>query len=180
MRKKELVNQNMSLFEEIQRYKLELTRLNKTINEKDNEIKLLKEEINSLKVSVKQNTVTEETVSEESIEETTGEVAEVVGDNTKTVQINYEAQCDADTEYGAGVIGELVIASAKYSNKLTENADCSNRELLNLILGRNEVAKSEILTIVSSDDTFEQKKAMIDEVKAKTLEYFESVMAQIS
>ena len=70
---------------------------------------------------------------------------------------------------------ELVISSAEYSNKLTENGDTSNKELLNLILGRNEVAKSEILSVVYSKLLLQEKKESINKIKAETLEYFESV-----
>ena len=48
-------------------------------------------------------------------------------------------------EYGAKVIGQIVVSAAEYSNKLTIGSNSSQKELVNLILGKTEVAKSEIL-----------------------------------
>ena len=56
----------------------------------------------------------------------------------------------------------------------TENS----KELLNLILGRTEVAKAEILKTVSSDIAFDEKKAKIDAEYESAKDYFESVIRQ--
>ena len=71
-----------------------------------------------------------------------------------------------------------MVLATKHSNELTEGGDNTFRELVNLILGRTEVAKADILNIVSSEDGIAVKTAKIDAVKAETEEYFKSVMAQ--
>ena len=83
-----------------------------------------------------------------------------------------------DFEYASAVIGKIVVASAEYSNQLTVGGETRYIELVNLILGRAEVAKSEILAIVSLQEEFSVKKERIDIVFEKSKEYFESVMAQ--
>ena len=84
-----------------------------------------------------------------------------------------------EKEIPSDVIGELVLEAASGSNKLTANGDNSNRELVNLILGKTEVAKAEILSVVSEDTDFESKKQKIEVIKAETLDYFKSILAQL-
>ena len=91
---------------------------------------------------------------------------------------NSEIILEEDMQYAADTIGKLVIESAKFSNTLTEGGNTAYIELVNLILGKTEVSKSEILTIAKQELPLEVKKQKIDAVKASTIEYFESVMAQ--
>lgn len=156
MRKKELLNQNISLFEQLQKEKADNATLKK-------EISRLKEQINELKSTLESlHTVEEaETTPLQKIEEKV----------TKSA-------VNRDFEYASAVIGKIVVASAECSNQLTVGGETKYIELVNLILGRAEVAKSEILGIVSLEEDFSLKKEKIDEVFAKSNEYFESVMAQ--
>lgn len=85
-----------------------------------------------------------------------------------------------ETEYGAQVIGQIVISAAKHCNLLTASSDKSDiKELINLILGRTEVAKAEILKTVSSQLDFEEKKTYINAQKNAAEDYFASIMAQM-
>ena len=85
-----------------------------------------------------------------------------------------------DMQYAADIIGDIVIESAKFSNRLTENGNSQHIELVNLVLGKTEVSKADILAIIREDIPLVVKKQKIDVVKASTIEYFESVMGQIS
>ncbi len=80
---------------------------------------------------------------------------------------------------GAKIIGKIVVKSAEYCNKLTDvGATANAKELVNLILGRTEVAKSEILRLSSLDiDPAERLTAMERELH-ESEDYFKSVMAQ--
>ena len=84
-----------------------------------------------------------------------------------------------DMEYGAKVIGQIVVSAAEYSNKLTVGGDDSKKELVNLILGKTEMAKAEILSVVETSDSFDVKCSKMDQIAAVSKEYFESVLAQI-
>lgn len=85
-----------------------------------------------------------------------------------------------ETEYGAQVIGQIVVSAAKHCNLLTAASDKTDiKELINLILGRTEVAKAEILKIISSEFDFEEKKKYIDTQKNTAEDYFSSIMAQL-
>ncbi len=160
MRKKKLIEQNLSLFEQLQKTQGEIIELKRMLNKSTEEISDLKAKLSDAKVEEKTPTVTEPM---RRLEE----------------KVIANATLKPDMEYGALVIGKIVVAAAEYSNKLTIGGDESKKELVNLILGKTEVAKSEILTIVESEDSFDVKCAKIDQILAVSKEYFQSVIAQI-
>ncbi len=154
MRKKELLNQNMALFEQLQKAKLEIASLKKEISLKDAEILNLRKTKNS------------DDYKTDIVKEIEQNVANAV-------------EIPSDVEYGAEIIGKVVVCATEYSNRLTSDGDTRYRELVNLILGKTEVAKSDILSVVSSNVGFDEKKEKINKIKDDTVEYFNSVMAQI-
>lgn len=80
---------------------------------------------------------------------------------------------------GAKIIGKIVLSSAEYCNALSGAAAPQNaKELLNLILGRTEVAKAEILRISALDIPREEKLAAMEQELTAAEDYFKSVMAQ--
>ena len=90
-----------------------------------------------------------------------------------------QAKFTDEEKYGASSIGKIVIKATACCNKLTSaNDGYDPKELVNLILGRTEVAKAEILRIVNSDLEAERKSELIDDCKKSAEDYFESVMAQ--
>lgn len=110
----------------------------------------------------------EEVVLEENFEE------------TENIETKSEVEFLPETEFGARTIGRIVVLAAKHCNAITsigENKE--NKELVNLILGRTEVAKAEILKIVSLECEFEVKREMILREETATEDYFMSVRAQI-
>lgn len=158
MRKKDLIEQNLKLFDALQKAKQELNELKRQLKAYGDEIVALKSEL----------TVREEEPAE--VTEPMHRLEEKVINN---------ATLKPDMEYASKVIGDIVISAAEYSNRLSSGNDDRNKELINLIFGKTEVAKAEILTAVESDDTLEIKQAKIDLTAKLTLEYFESVIAQI-
>ena len=145
MRKKKLIEQNLLLFEQLEKSNKELTQLKKTLDENAEIIKLLKEKLDADNSTKKQPVV----------------VAPVPKTEEKDFNI---PTLKPDMEYGAKIIGQIVVAAAEHSNKLTVSGGDINKELLNLILGKTEVSKAEILAIVESNDTLEVKCANIDKV----------------
>ncbi len=94
-------------------------------------------------------------------------------------KVTSQAEISDDTKYGSKIIGQIVVSAARYCNSLTNG---SNREItkeqVNLILGRTEVAKAEILKELSKDISFEEKKSAIDFQQKSAEDYFKSVSAQ--
>lgn len=82
-------------------------------------------------------------------------------------------------ELGAKIIGKIVLSSAEYCNRLTEIGAAANaKELVNLILGRTEVAKGEILRLSQSELDGEEMLAAMEREYNEAEDYFKSVMAQ--
>lgn len=158
VRKKDLIQQNLTLFDTLQKTQLELDKLKKQVKAYSNEIKALKSEL-----SAKEGNASQSTEPMRRLEE----------------KVLTTAALKPDVEYGSEVIGKIVISAADYSNRLTPGGDDSNKELINLILGKTELAKSEILSVTQSDDDFETKRLKIDQIAKVTNDYFESVAAQI-
>ena len=96
----------------------------------------------------------------------------------KTVSFG-EIELSDGVNDGAKIIGKIVLSSAEYCNKLTDVGASENaKELVNLILGRTEVAKGEVLRLSNLDiDPKERYLAMERELN-EAEDYFKSVMAQ--
>lgn len=156
MRKKELLNQNVSLFDQLQKVKADNARLqaeNTRLREKNAELK---------------NAIEERFVLDKS--DTAHNEEPEISEEDKSVNTEFE--------YAAAIIGKIVVKSAEYSNKLTLGGEIKYIELVNLILGRAEVAKAEILSVVLSGEEVSLKTETIDNIFSQACEYFESVMAQ--
>lgn len=173
MNKKLLLNQNRELFDKLQLSNLNCKRLreeNQMLNEK---IFILSNKINELEANAqKKDDQPQEMVTEEVVlpNETLSE--------SEPVEQESEVILSKEIEYGSKIIGEIVMKAALASNKLAELGKKNTKELLNLILGRTEVAKAEILNIVSSEMSFSGKVQTIDSVADEANEYFESVLEQ--
>lgn len=160
MRKKEIMKQNAILFDKLQLEEKENFRLLSVIEEKNKEILILKSQLESrvkVEPEKKANTPLEK-LEKKSI---------------ANVSISH------DIDYGAEIIGKIVLKATELSNKLTFGGETKYKELVNLLLGKTEVAKSDILSTVSSENEFEVKKEQILKIEADTYEYFDSVIAQI-
>ena len=158
MRKKDLIRQNLTLSDALQKTQLELSELKKQLKSYSDEIKALKSEL-----SDKENEIQQTTEPMRRLEE----------------KVITTASLKPDVEYGAKVIGEIVVSAADYSNKLTQGGDSSHKELINLILGKTALTKAEILSVTQTDNELEVKRVKIDQIAKTANEYFESVLAQI-
>lgn len=163
MRKKKLIEQNLSLFEDLQKTQAELKEMKRLLSQNVDEMNALKAELEKAKSQQILQSEEKPTEPMHRLEE----------------KIITTATIKPDMEYGSKVIGKIVMSAAEYSNRLTLGGDDSKKELVNLILGKTEIAKSEILTVIESGDSFDVKCAKIDQIAAVAKEYFESVLAQI-
>lgn len=158
MRKKKLLELSEDLFNRLDAAQIAL----KEIKQENEELKKLLEELTEENKTLKEN-------YEQS------QPLKALSDKIKG-----NANLSKDTEYGAQIIGKIVISAAEHCNRLTLSSESREvKELINLILGRTEVAKAEILKAISSDIDFEQKKTLIDAQKNAAEDYFGSVMAQL-
>ena len=159
MRKKDLLTQNTQLFDKISEAQLQISSLKKEIENRDTEIEELKKEIETLNAKIN------------------------ASEPLKTLEkkVIKQSTVSPDVDYGAAVIGKTVIEETKCCNSDTESGNPElSKELVNLILGRTEVAKSEILSIVSSEESLDTKKQKIDSQYETAVDYFISVTAQLT
>ena len=160
MRKKELLNLNEELFNRCESALKELEEI-RAENER------LKKEILNLKSEP------QKTVAVENLEKVATPIEKLEEKILNTA-------VSEDTKYGAEIIGKIVVCAAKYCNRLTashENTDV--KELVNLILGRTEIAKAEILNITKSEKDIEDKKELISAQLTECEDYFSSIMGQL-
>ena len=86
---------------------------------------------------------------------------------------------DGIMEYGSRIIGKIIVESAKYANSISATDNENKKELVNLIMGKAEVAKAEIFNISTSEIACDNKKEMIDAQLVEATDYFKSVAAQV-
>lgn len=163
MRKKDLLSQNISLFDKLQRLQIELNRLKTELDAKNDRIAELEKQLEF-----------DEFYAEEPF---SVEINDVFDEPDLKEEIN-TIEIDDATDYGARTIGKIVVSASEHCNTLTVSAKPNCRELINLIMGKTELAKSEILDAVNTELSFEDKCKIIDSVYENTLEYFDGVMAQ--
>lgn len=161
MRKKKLLEQNTLLFEQMKQLEIEIALLKKEISKRNAEIKRL---------SAMQGTK----------EQISADLTAKPG-NKQKYEVKHKPEdivLDDISVYGSDTIGEIVLRATELSGRLSLEQSEENKELVNLILGKTEVAKSEILMATEKENSFENKKSEIDNIKNNTFEYFESVMGQ--
>lgn len=110
---------------------------------------------------------TEEIKASEPVSETTQVLAEEIKLPDETM------------EYGSVAIGKIVQESVKYTNIISASESENTKELLNLIMGKGEIAKTEIFSIVEGQSAPEIKRQLIDGMVAETVDYFISVAGQL-
>ncbi|MBR7132613.1 MAG: hypothetical protein IKD04_03690 [Clostridia bacterium] len=158
MRKKELLKINDELFKRLDSVTASFEELKKDYEALQKELLALKEENSRL------TALTEPSAPSKALEQK---------------GVDNACRVSEDTEYASSVIGKIVVSAAKHCNKLTAWSDSPEiRELVNLILGRTEVAKANILKILSSQTDNHEKRRNIDKELEVCEDYFLSIMAQ--
>lgn len=166
---KELRQENSKLMEENNDLNAQLNELRRRIVELENSIKTAE----NFQEEDKSDLI------ETEIEETKFEIADSVEEISETKIPIKEPQLSDGMSAGAQIIGKIVLSSAEYCNALSGVAASPNaKELLNLILGRTEVAKAEILRISALDIPYEEKLKAMETELGEAEDYFKSVMAQ--
>lgn len=152
MRKKKLIEQNTALFDQIEGLRKEIKDLGKQLEASKAEIEKLKRENEDLAQSV----------------------AETPLENIKEKLSAPKSPFNA-ADYGAKAIGKIIVEATKTTADLSENAGSNAIEYINLVLGKAEVSKAEILNAVSGETDEKQKKMTIDGLVQKTCDYFEKI-----
>lgn len=178
MRKSELLRQNMELFNELSVAKKEIEELN-------GELANIKNQMAEFQKSAeikKEPEIAKETEAPNEIKAPKEiEIPETVSDEKVDLKLETstdEIELPEDLKYAADTISKLVIESTRYSNILTTKGGPAYKELINLVLGKTEVSKAEIVSVINENIDVSQKKEKLDAIKSATVEYYESVLAQ--
>lgn len=201
VRKKELINKTNELIDTVNTLNLRLGDLDRENAELRAQIDQLKE---ASKMQVEEEIHTQESFAEEEIvsetqpepeavepitqydeiteeaedlpQETPAENTESHGEDVSIPAINLD---DKAIEYGADTIGMIVKESVKYANIISASSSDDKKELLNLIMGKAEIAKTDIFSIAEGDAESDTKQELITAVLDETIDYFKSVAGQI-
>lgn len=169
VRKKELFEQNTVLFNRLQTATAELEKYKKLYKENI-------EEINSLRRQLVEMEKTKISVPE--IEEASATHA--IFDS---IPVESAPLCEVELpdvmQYGADVIGKIVLEGTKASNSFRDNPNEYSKDLINLVLGKTEVCKSAIYDICRSDAELDVMRSNIDEVYKDAADYFASLYKQV-
>ena len=174
MRKKKLLEVNHGLFRDLENFKTaadelrkENVLLRKSIEELEKENKALKNNYNKNE----QTELSERTDQIDSFDEDKEEFPKIQKSNIKLPPM---------VDYASSVIGKIVISAAKRCSILSDIQDNpDSKDMINLILGRTEVSKAEILKILSNEAEDEVITNLINEECSAAEDYFQSVMAQL-
>ena len=185
VRKRDLLKQ-LQIFEnklmEADSYIKELTDL---VANKDNEIRRLNDKLDLQLANNKQLKEAKISSEDSPLEQDVTETVEI----TEPVKSEYHDFDFADSvvaensddinTYAVKVIGKIVTESVKIGCVLASSENENKKELLNLTLGRTEVAKNEISSLVTTGLDSDLIKASIDKEYALVMEYYQSILAQL-
>ncbi len=88
-------------------------------------------------------------------------------------------ELEPSTQYGAQIIGKIILDGTKISNTFAENQNAFSIDLINLVLGKTEVCKAAIYDICHSDKSDDEKMNLIDAVYSECADYFNGLTKQI-
>ena len=173
VRKKDLFEQNTLLY----------NRLQTALDELDKYKKLYKEnieEINSLRRQLVEMEKQQIEAAPPVLTEQAPPVISAIFDTEEPkVQTDIEVELPDIIQYGAQIIGKIVLEGTKASNSFRDNPSEYSKDLINLVLGKTEVCKSAIYDICHTDAEDAEKIKNIDDVYKDAADYFQSLYKQV-
>ena len=176
--KKILISLNNELYEKLNDSFSKTARLEEQISEQSQIIEKLEKQLQWQPKAINEEE-SETVMADEQIQQVATQQF-LEDENSQDDNIKAEVILPDDTEYAAKVIGECVVEVTRVCNIIaTSNQDSTKKELVNLALGRTEVLKSQILRILDTQNSFEEKKDLIENEKQEAYDYLNSITAQI-
>ncbi len=187
MRKRQLIRQNELLTEKLFEADKVIAELKNTLADRENDIAVLS---NRLLKARQQNEMAKSAENEnanacdnlDNNEEAEEDIKLPVEQNYNSFDIslteNEEVASDVK-EYTVKAIGKIISETVKVNCVLAGGNVENRQELINLVLGRGELAKEEISALMHSGLSDEEIKPLVDKQLADTLEYFKNILNQI-
>ncbi len=188
MKKKDLVKHVEALTEKLLEADECIKELNDTVADKESEISLLNQKIENITASASalpQCNEQTDIISEQQAQAAAESAVDLQECANAAEYSDFdlgetEAEETEDIEtYAVKVIGKIITESVKVGCVLASANTENKKELLNLALGRTEVAKNEISALLASDLSAPLIKASIDKEAAAVADYYQSILAQI-
>lgn len=82
--------------------------------------------------------------------------------------------------YASDIISKTVLKTAAFKNLISTSGDKNSAELITLAIGKTEMLKSDVLQIVLSQISTDEKKIKMDAVFNDACEYFNSLEGQVA
>lgn len=158
MRKKELINENRFISEELHKLKNDNSILRDELSVKLNEIRILTEKVEELNLTLAAKTEEEKAAFEEAKE-------------TEIVEKNI-------LDYGAVIIGKVIISATENSSRIDTDDEERKADALNDIFERTEEVKAEILSIIFSDDSYDKKCRLMEREYQSAVNFFDRTAAR--
>ena len=182
LRKHQLIKQIEALKDKLFEADNYIKQLTDLIADKDCEIRKLNDKLSNTQTNLCDGQISnDQTVDiEESIEqeEQTEPSINEYHDFDFAVSAVPENNDDVST-YAVKAISRIVTESVKIGCVLASSENENKKELLNLALGRTEVAKNEISALVNAEFEADLIKASIDKECALVMEYYQSILSQL-
>lgn len=182
MRKKALSALVGTLEDKIRESQNHIDKIEFSLSQKEQEIRELKESLGLKEKEIVSLREEMEKLSLKSAECSQQEKEEEEKTSFKYEDFNFFENSEDSAnikEYSVKAIGKIVSETVKI-NCVISSSSCENKkELLNLVLGRSEVAKEEIAIVMVSNLDDEIKKQSIDREVAAVNEYFSSVLSKL-
>ena len=163
MRKKELINENRFISEELHKLKNDNSILRDELSAKANEIRLLSEKIDELN-----SALTAKLAAEQAKIEEIDEAEEQDTEETENI-----------LDYGAVIIGKVIISAAENGSRINSDDEDRKASALNDIFVRTEEVKAEILSIISSDDSYDKKCRLMEREYQSAVSFFDRTVARV-
>ena len=121
------------------------------------------EKIDELNLALEAKLMAEKALVEETVESDTEEMAE----NENIL------------DYGAVIIGKVIISAIENSSRIDSDDEDRKNSALNDINERTEEVKAEILSIISSDDSYDRKCRLMEREYQSAISFFDRTASRV-
>jgi len=207
LNKKYLLNEIQMLIEQNKELQTKINLLNKSIQERDvlieslnsnainkDEISELYNTINSMKSLIDDMTLESVEdkdkiknlilkIEENSLNNQPGQAKVAIEQGELSYNNNDEnfvpIEFGDEINYASAQIGKVIVKISDFCNNMVSNSNQNARELINLALGRGEVFKSDVMTVLQSNSSFNEKANIIQDKIKDVDSYIISLYGQL-
>lgn len=180
----ELIKKNRKLFSENAELSAKVEEKDGLIAGLNEKIAVLSEQVSSEKLIIESLMTVKDGSGADTVYSDSAAIGEIKADEKPCAAAPERTdisgfETDPDISKASSFIGKAVRECAAVCNEFVESGGNNTKDLINLALGRTEVFKSEILLILSSDKSSEEKSCEAQELLKTVTDYFDLLRSQI-